>query len=202
MCLGKSPKETTDNWITSISPRTGSDNQIITIQYAENTDNMQRVAVLTLAATGEGATERVNITLTQSGRFYSAASDPSQDSSLQIKAISPTADAGRVTFNVTANVPWEINQPSPVPWITDITPFRGRDNQQITIQYNENNTSASRDATLTLSLPPMQERPKRYALPSPKQPLLLLLLLLLLSGFPHLRSTCVSTPIPLLKPSI
>ena len=101
MCLGNSPKETTDNWITSISPRTGSDNQIITIQYAENTDNI-RVAVLTLAATGAGATERVNITLTQAGEARQLSANKTD--------ISVTADAASVTFNVTANVPWKITE--------------------------------------------------------------------------------------------
>ena len=61
-------QKVTDTWISSITPKTGSDNQQITIEYKENTDNMQRVAVLTLAATDVGATETVSINLTQAGQ--------------------------------------------------------------------------------------------------------------------------------------
>ena len=129
-----------DTWITSISHSSGRDNQRIAIVYEENTDPTQREATFTLSATD--GSETTDITLTQAGARVLLASPSS---------LTPTADAGSITFDVSANVPWEITQPSPVPWITDITPFRGRDNQQITIQYNENNTSASRDATLTLA---------------------------------------------------
>ena len=53
--------------LRSISPDTGSDNQRITITYEENTDPAEREAILTLSATELGATERVEITLTQAG---------------------------------------------------------------------------------------------------------------------------------------
>ena len=58
-----------DTWISSITPKTGSDNQTITIEYDtdENTDKMQRIGVLTLAANDVGATETLNINLTPSG---------------------------------------------------------------------------------------------------------------------------------------
>ena len=64
--------------------------------------------------------------------------------------LNATAVAGRITFDVTANVPWEIFQLSPVLWISSIAPFSGNGNQEITIEYEENTTSASRKAILTL----------------------------------------------------
>ena len=57
-------KNPADTWITSISPDNGTDNQIITIAYDENTDNMERMAVLMLIAADAGG-EIVKITLTQ-----------------------------------------------------------------------------------------------------------------------------------------
>ena len=59
-------KRDTDDWITSITPPTGSDNQQITIEYNENTTSTSREAILTLAVT-DGGTESMDITLTQEG---------------------------------------------------------------------------------------------------------------------------------------
>ena len=66
-------------------------------------------------------------------------------------SLMPTAAAGDVTFDVTANVPWAITQASPVTWITSISPKTGSDNQQITIEYEENTDPMQRMAVLTLS---------------------------------------------------
>ena len=130
------------SWISSILPETGSDNQQITIVYDENTVSTNREAILTLAATGAGATETVRITLTQSAagaRVLSAA--PS--------SLTPTADAGSITFDVSANVPWAITNSDT--WITSIMPKAGSDNQRITITYEENTAITLRDAVLTLA---------------------------------------------------
>ena len=54
-----------DAWITDITPNSGMNNQLsITITYEENTQNTQREAILTLAAT-DGGSESETITLTQ-----------------------------------------------------------------------------------------------------------------------------------------
>ena len=135
-------KRDTDTWITSISPEMGSGDQRITIQYDENTTSASRDAILTLAATDEGATETVTMTLTQAeARILSADNTD----------ISLTVDAGDANFNVTTNVPWEITKRDTDTWITNITPDTGSDNKEITITYEENTTFTSRDAILTLS---------------------------------------------------
>ena len=77
----------------------------------------------------------VNITLTQAAGARQLAADKAD--------IPLTTDAASVTFNVSANVPWEITKRDTDDWITSITPPTGSDNQQITIEYNENTTSTS-----------------------------------------------------------
>ena len=130
-------------WITSISPDTGSDNQQITITYEENTAITTREAILTLAATELGATETVRITLTQAAVARELSADKTD--------IPITVDAGDITFEVTANLPWAITKRPADTFITDISPDTGSDNKQITITYDENTASTSRKAILTLS---------------------------------------------------
>ena len=135
-------KRATDDWITSIASPTGSGNQQITIEYEENTTSASRDAILTLATT-DGGPEFIGITLTQAGV-------PRELSADKVR-ISVNADAGDATFNASANVPWRIAKRAEDDWITSITPFRGSDNQQITIEYDENTDPAQRIAALTLS---------------------------------------------------
>ena len=139
-----------DTWISSITPKTGSDNQTITIVYDENTDPVQRDAVLTLSATGVGATETMNINLTQAAA-PPVSSTPSVARQLSANKtdIPVTADAGKAIFDVAANVPWEITNSDT--WISSITPKTGSDNQTITIVYDENTDKMQRDAVLTLA---------------------------------------------------
>ena len=59
---------------------------------------------------------------------------------------------GDAIFNVTANVPWDITQASPVSWITTISP----DNRHAIIKPLPSHTKkipqlSSRDAVLTLA---------------------------------------------------
>ena len=133
------------SWISSISPDegTGSANQEITISYEENTATTNRVAILTLAATGAVATESETITLTQAAAARTLSTDKA--------SIPVDADDTSATFNVTANVPWDITQASPVSWISSISHLSGNANQEITITYEENTTITSRDAVLTLA---------------------------------------------------
>ena len=135
-------KRATDDWITAITPPSGSDNQQITIEYKENTAITTRDAIFTLEATG-GGTETLTITLTQDAAARELSADKTR--------ITVTADAGSATFNVTANVPWEITKRDTDDWVTAITPPSGSDDQQITIVYTENTAITTRDATLTLS---------------------------------------------------
>ena len=138
-------QKATDTWISSITPKTGSDNQQITIEYKANTEKMRRVAVLTLAATDVGG-DTVNINLTQAGQVSVA-----RQLSANTTNIPVNADAGRATFNVTATVPWAITQKVTDTWITSISPKTGSDNQQITIEYKANTEKMQRLAVLTLS---------------------------------------------------
>ena len=135
-------KRAEDTFITTISPDTGSDNQRITISYEENTAFTNREAILTLAATG-GGTESVTITLTQAGAARELSADKVD--------IPVNAAAGRVTFNITSNVPWGITKRVADTFITTISPETGNANQQITIVYDENTAITPRDAILTLA---------------------------------------------------
>ena len=136
-------KRVADTFITTIAPETGNNDQIITITYEENTALTSRDAVLTLVATGAGATESVTITLTQGAAGRELAADKTSITVLDV--------AGRVTFNVSANVPWAITQASPASWISTISPETGSDNQKITVTYAQNAGATSREAILTLA---------------------------------------------------
>ena len=131
-----------DTWITTISPETGSANQTITITYEENTSIDTREAILTLAATETGATEMVEITLTQAGAARQLSADET--------SIDVDADDTSATFNVTANVPWRIAKRVADTFITTISPESGNNNQEITVSYEENTAITTRDAILTL----------------------------------------------------
>ena len=61
------------------------------------------------------------------------------------------ADAGTATFDVAANIPWEITQTPAATWISSTMPLTGNGNEQITIAYDENTTFTAREATLTLT---------------------------------------------------
>ena len=131
------------SWISSISPETGNANRQITIVYTENTAITTRDAVLTLSATDEGGTERVEITLTQAAAARALSADKPR--------IPVAAAAGRVTFNITSNVPWRITKRVADTFITTISPETGNANRQITIEYAENTAITPRDAILTLA---------------------------------------------------
>ena len=134
-------KRVTDTFITTISPKTGNNNQEITISYEENTAITIRDAILTLEATGAGATEMVNITINQAAAARKLTVDNA--------TINVNADQTSATFNVTANVPWEITNSDT--WVTSFLPETGSDNQEITITYQENTAITSRDAVFTLA---------------------------------------------------
>ena len=135
------------SWISSISPPTGRGNQRayqkITIGYKENTSITTREAILTLAAT-DGGTETVRITLTQAGRARQLSADKTN--------IPVNAAAASVTFDVTANVPWDITKRDTDDWVTSISPNSGMQGEKITIAYEENTSViTARDAILTLT---------------------------------------------------
>ena len=123
-------------------PSRGDEDQQITIQYNENTTSTEREAILTFAAT-DGGTETLTITLKQDAGARQLSADNTD--------ISVAGDAGDVTFNVTANVPWEITKGDFDDWVTSITPPTGSDNQEITIQYAENTDNNTRIAFLKLA---------------------------------------------------
>ena len=60
----------------------------------------EREAILTLAATDAGATESVDITLTQEALRFS----------VDMTALNVGAARGSVTLNVSANLPWELTE--------------------------------------------------------------------------------------------
>ena len=143
MWIGEITQASPVSWISSIRPSSGSDNQQITIAYDQNTAFTSREAILTLAATGVGASETVRITLTQAAAVRELVADKVR---IPVLAVS-----GSAIFNVTANVPWDITKNVADAWVTSITPDSGTDNQQITIEYEENTAITIREAILTLA---------------------------------------------------
>ena len=76
--------------------------------------------------------------------------------------LTTTEAAGRVIFDVAANVPWEITQKVTDTWISSISPKTGSGNQQITIEYKENTDNMQRMAVLTLCCDRCRRRNGEY----------------------------------------
>ena len=129
------------DWITSISPASGNNNQTITITYEENISIIQKKATLTLAATDAGATESVPITITQE--------EGARVLSVDNTALDAPARVGTVNLNVVANIPWALTENAD--WITSFSPESGNDNQMIAIMHNANDLTTTREAIFTLS---------------------------------------------------
>ena len=85
----------------------------------------------------------MTITLTQAAAARQITADKTR--------IPVDADATSVIFNVTANVPWGITKRAEDNWITTISPESGSANQEITITYQVNTATATREAILTLA---------------------------------------------------
>ena len=111
MCLGELPKRPLPVGLVPFRPtREAIINELPSHTKKIPLSQTEKLS-LRSSATGVGATERVEITLTQAAAARQLSADKA--------SIPLTADAASVAFNVTANVPWEITKSdAPASWIT------------------------------------------------------------------------------------
>ncbi len=122
-------------WL-SVTPMSGSNNGVLTVNYNENTGTA-RSGQITVSATG---VPDVTVTVNQSGITVSLSVSPA------LRNVS--ASAGTTTFNLTSNTSWTITESTP--WFT-VSPMSGINNQTLTVTYQENTGSSSRQGTITAS---------------------------------------------------
>ena len=131
--------ETTD-WIIIVGDNRGIDDKAIIISYAGNILETSREATLTFEETGAGATESVDIILTQ---------EAARELSATSLSLTVAAEAGRTDLNIEANVPWALSES--VDWITSLSHTSGSADKMVAITYVDNPLTTERKATLTLS---------------------------------------------------
>jgi hypothetical protein len=109
------------DWIT-VTPSSGSENGIITVNCTENPDTIQRVGTITI--TGEGITRTVIVTQASLPSLIVAPSDQLEEYT-----------AGSTTFTITSNRSWTVEDDAD--WIT-IRPSSGSNDGTFTATYAEN----------------------------------------------------------------
>lgn len=124
-------------WCT-VSPPSGNGNGVLTAVYEENTTIYQRVATITVTASG---VPPVNVTVTQ------AAAGPYLSVIPQNQNVAATA--GSTSFNVSSNTSWTAT--SNQTWCT-VTPS-GTGNGSLIATYTENTSTTQRIAEITVVAP-------------------------------------------------
>ena len=122
-------------WIT-VSPVSGSNNEIITISVEANVSTSTRTAVVTV--TGGGIVRTINVT--QLAATYLEVSRASM-------SFSSLAQSN--TFYIESNTSWTVNRGSTT-WIT-VSPAAGANNGTITVTVTPNTSTTQRSGTITVS---------------------------------------------------
>ncbi len=120
----------------SVTP-SGAGNGALIATYTENTSTSQRIAEITVSASG---LTPVVVTLTQAGATPTLSVIPDNQN--------VSASAGTTTFDVSSNTSW--NAVSNVSWCT-VNPTSGSGNGILTATYEENTSVQSRVAFITVS---------------------------------------------------
>ncbi|RKZ60827.1 MAG: hypothetical protein DRQ44_12340, partial [Gammaproteobacteria bacterium] len=118
------------NWLTT----TKDDNATITVTYNENLSVVARGTNITLSGTG---VSDVLISFQQEGATPVLSVEPTSEN--------VSANSGSVTFNVTSNVEWSINENEN--WLTAVK----TNETTLTVTYNENVVVAVRIGLISLS---------------------------------------------------
>lgn len=124
-------------WCT-VSPGSSSGNGTITATYTENTDTNNRVAIITVTASGLSP---VTVTVTQAASPHTLSVVPSNQNV-------PASPAGSTLFDVTSNSNWSVV--SDQTWCT--VNSSGSGNGTITANYTINTSSSSRVANITVTV--------------------------------------------------
>ncbi len=125
------------SWL-SVSPTSGSNDGTLTATYEENTTSSSRTGTITV--TGGGITKQV--TVVQEGKVTS-----------NYLTVSPSnrnvnSSAGTTTFSISSDISWTATDD--VSWLS-VAPTSGTGDATLTASYDENNTTSSRTATITVS---------------------------------------------------
>lgn len=124
--------QSSETWL-AVSPTAGTNNGTITVTATENASTSQRNATITV--TVGNATRTINVK--QEALILSVSPN----------SLSFSASAAKKTLTISSNVSWTIE--SSDTWLT-VTPSSGDNDGAVTIAANDNITSSSRSATLTL----------------------------------------------------
>ncbi|MCF8364716.1 MAG: T9SS type A sorting domain-containing protein, partial [Bacteroidales bacterium] len=119
----------------SVTPMSGSNNGVITVNYLQNSSASNRSGIITLSATG---VPDVTLTVIQSGAQLSV------NPAIQ----NLTAPAGSTTFNVVSNAAWNVSESAS--WFS-VSPIGGTGNGTLTVNYTENTAVTPRSGTITVS---------------------------------------------------
>jgi len=126
------------SWLT-VNPTTGSGNGVVSASVTESTEFADRTGSITIISTEGGIIKTIDVT--QEGMKASLSVSPTSFSDIDGKM------GGSVTFNITANVSWEIN--SDAGWLS-LSTSSGNGNSSVTATAQANNTDSRRTATLTI----------------------------------------------------
>lgn len=125
------------SWL-SVTPTSGSNDGTLTANFDENTTSSSRTGTITV--TGGGNTEKV--TVVQEGKTTSNYLTVSPSS----RNVNSTA--GTTTFSISSDISWTATDN--VDWLS-VSPTSGSGDATLTASYDENTTSSSRTATITVS---------------------------------------------------
>ena len=130
-------KSSADTWITSVSPSSGINNGIISVNVAPNQTSSPRSATLTVS--GSGLSRR--ITITQAARIVTPllVANPQQ--------IEFSEAGGSRTINIEANVAWQVvGLPN---WLT-VNPNSGNGNGSLVVTATPNTTTSTRSGSFEI----------------------------------------------------
>ena len=132
------------NWL-KYSPSGGSNNGSVSIHAEDNTTGADRTTHLTIKATRANIT--VDIQVTQKAKSTTPTPTPDPTLSVGTSSISLAAAGESKTFNITSNTSWTIS--SDQSWCT-VDATSGSDNKTITVKADENKSTTSRSANITV----------------------------------------------------
>ncbi len=124
------------DWLT-LSPGNANGNGTITADFDDNPTTNTRTA--TIALTGSGITQTATITQVGMATPFMTISPSSQNVG---------ATVGNTTLSVNANIDWTINDDAD--WLT-LSPDNANGNETITADFDDNPTTSTRVATVTLT---------------------------------------------------
>lgn len=146
-----------ETWATISAGSAGTDDGTITVDYAANNTNLQRVGTLTITSP-EATGSPIAVTLTQAG-------------GLAVLSVGPTdtavaATAGSAEFFVSntgaGTISWIAVSDSS--WATITDGSAGTDSGWVRVGYTANSTNAPRIATITITAPGASGSPKQVSI--------------------------------------